>query len=312
MTISVREQAIFVEVEATPGTAETLVGADAVQVSNLQVNFAEDLRMIDRTIIRSSLNPAKSVYGGALIGFSFDVELKGSGTAGVAPRLGDLLRACAMDETVVTDTSVTYNPLSDLSAHETVTIGYREGGNYRIAEGCRGTFTMTAEGGQPARLTFNLKGRIVSETAASAPTPSEEATLPPPFVNASVAIGGFSAEIQSITLDVGNNVIAPVNPNNADGFGDVRITARNSRGTINPKREAIGTKDYVGIFRAGTNQAIATGVIGGTAGNRWALSVPVASFVNVGGADRDELLTYDLEFQAVDTDGTNDFAIAFT
>jgi hypothetical protein len=313
MGISVREQAIFAAVEQTPGTAETLAGGDAIQVMNLTVNPVSDIRMIEREIIRSSLNPEKAVYGGALYELQFDVEMKGSGTAGTAPRLGVLLRACGCEETVVASTSVTYNPISDLASHETVTIGYKEGANYRIVKGCMGTFSINSTAGEYARITFTMKGKIESETEASAPSASFETTVPPAFLGATFQVGGFAAPIETLTMDVQNQVTPGINPNNSDGFSDfVRITARNTVGTINPEVEAINTKDYVGILRAGTNQAIQTGAIGGSGGNQWSLSCAQAYFRNVGSADRDELLTYDIEFGAADTDGTDDFALQFT
>jgi hypothetical protein len=313
MGISVREQAIYVEVEAVAGTAETLVGADVVQVSNLTMNPIEDIRMIEREIIRGSLNPEQAVYGGALISFQFDVELKGSGTAGTAPRLGDLLRACGMDETVVPATSVTYNPLSDLASHETVTIGYKEGGNYRIAKGCMGTFTVNAAAGEYGKITFNMKGKIHSESVAAAPTASFETTVPPAFLGATFTIDSFAAPIESISMDVANTVTAGVNPNNADGFADyVRITARNTTGSVNPEKELISDKDYIAMLRSGSSFVIGTGVIGGTAGNRWALSIDQAYFREASPGDREELMTWELGFGAADTDGTDDFALQFT
>jgi hypothetical protein len=313
MPISKRNQAIFVEIEAVPGTAETLVGADAVQVMNLNPNPAEDLRLIEREIIRSSLNPEQAVYGGALFGFQFEVELKGSGTIDGQPRFGDLLRACGIDETITASTSVVYNPLSDLTQHETVTIGYQEGGNFRIVKGCRGTVSLNLTAGQYGKFTFNMKGRIHSETQTAAPTPSFETTVPRAFVGATFVIGGFAAPIEALTLDVGNTIAVGANPNNADGFSTLMtITARQTRGTVNPERELIGTKDYIGLFRAGTNQAIQTGVIGSVAGNRFALAIPNAYFRNVSPEDRDELLTYGIEFGARDTNGIDDFTLTMT
>lgn len=313
MGISVRERAIFVEVESVAGVAETLVGADVVQVFNLSVNPIENVRLIDREIIRASLNPEQSTYGGALLGFQFDVELKGSGTIDVAPRWGDLMRACSMDETIVGATSVTYNPISTLASQETTTIGYKEGGNYRIAKGCMGTFSLNLTAGQNPTITFNMVGRISSESVAAAPTPSFESTVPVPFLGATFSIGGFAAPIESLTLDVQNTVATGVNPNNADGFATLpSITARNTQGTVNPEAELISAKDYVGLLRAGTTQAIQTGVIGSTPGNRYALAIPLAYFREISPGDREELLTWEIGFGARDTDGTNDFSIQLT
>lgn len=312
MGYSTREQAIFVELEAVAGVAETLVAADCVQVQDLQVNLAEDLRMIEREIIRSSLNPEQAVYGGALLSFQFTVELKGSGTIDAAPRYGDLLTACGMTETVTASTNVVYNPNSTLSTHKTATIGYKEGGNYRIAKGCRGTFSIDLTAGQYGKITFNMKGRISSETAAAAPTPTFETTVPRPFVGATFVIGSYAAPISKLTLDVQNNVVVSPNPNDAEGFGEVRIVGRNTKGSVDPERELISTKDYIGLFRAGTTQAISTGTIGSVAGNRFALSIPSAYFRNPAANARDEVLTYDIEFGAKDTDGTNDFSLTLT
>jgi hypothetical protein len=312
MGYSTREQAIFVEVEAVAGVAETLVGADCVQVQDLQPNLAEDLRMVEREIIRASLNPEQAVYGGALLGFQFTAELKGSGTIDVPPRYGDLLQACGMTETINAAASVVYTPNSTLSTHKTVTIGYKEGGNYRIAKGCRGTFSLDLTAGQYGKLTFNMKGRISSESAAAAPTPSFETTVPRPFVGATFVIGSFAAPISKLMLDVQNNVVVSPNPNDAEGFGEIRIVGRNTKGSVDPERELISTKDYVALFRAGTTQAIQTGTIGSVAGNRFALAIPLAYFRNPAAGARDEVLTYDIEFGAKDTDGANDFSLTMS
>lgn len=312
MGYSVKEQALYAELEAVAGTAETALGTDVVQVANLKPNPAENARMIEREIIRSSPNPEQAVYGGSLFGFSFDVELKGSGTIDSPPRYGRLLKACGMTETINASTSVVYTPMADLSSAPTVTLSYREGGNYRIVKGCRGTFSIDLTVGAYGKITFNMKGRIHSESAASAPTPSYEATVPRAFMGANFTVGAFAAKISKFTLDPQNNLVMPPDPNDAEGFSLPRLTSRNTKCTIDPERELISTKDWIALFRAGTNQAIATGTIGGTAGNRFAISVPNAYVRNPSAADRDELMIYELELGARDTTGADDFTITLT
>lgn len=312
MTISTREQAIFAAVESVVGTAETLVGANAIQVMNLQFNPVESLRLIEREIIRQSLNPEKAVYGGALLGFTFDVELKGSGAAGTAPRMGVLLRACGLSETVVASTSVTYEPDSTLADHDAVTIGYMEGANYREATGCRGSVSFNMTTGEYGRASFTMVGKIESESETAAPTASYESTVPPAFLGATFQIGGDAYPIEALTLDVQNTISRSPDPNEDDGYGLIRVTARNCTGTVNPEAQAIDTKDWVGILRAGTNQAIQTGVIGGTGGNQWALTMAQTHFRNISYGDREALLINEIEFGAHDTDGTDNFALQFT
>jgi hypothetical protein len=310
---SVKEQGIFVKLEAVYGTAETLVGADALLISNLSANPVADVRMIERDVIASSLNPKKAIYGGSLFELSFDVEIAGSGTAGTPPQaLGALLQACGMDETIVASTSVTYTPSSDLSSHAGVTIGFREGANYRIIKGARGNVSLNATTGEYGKLSFTMKGRIESETETSAPTPTFPTVDPYPFLGATFSVGGYAAVINALTFDVSNTIAVAPNPNNADGFGEIRITARRPNGTFDPEATAIGTKDWVGTLRNGTNQAIQTGVIGDTGGNQWALSIPYGYFRNISYGDREQLLTHSIEFAAADTDGSDDFSLQFT
>lgn len=306
MTISVREQALFAKLESTFGTFNTPVGADALQVMNLKPNLAENLRWINREIIRSSLNDEQGLYGGALFGVEFDVEVKGSGTAGTAPRFGPLLQACGMSETIVAVTSVTYKPSSTISTHKGVSIGYKAGGVYRTAKGCRGTVSFTAAAGMPAKLSFKMVGHINTEADAAAPTASFETTRPAPFLSAAFQIGAFTCPIAELSLDVANTVAISPDPNSSDGYGEVRVTARKTAGKVNPEAKLIATKDYVGIFRANTLQAIVTGTIGGTAGNRWALNVPNGYFMNVPFGERDQLLTHEIEFGAAESASLDD------
>lgn len=310
--ISVREQALYAAVEATPGTAETLAGTDVLQVMNLQPNPVENIRLLERQIIRSSLNPEQAVYGGALFSFQFDVELKGSGSAGSAPRLGRLLRACGMDETIVASTSVTYTPSSDMANHDTVTIGYREGPNYRVVKGCRGNVTFNLTAGEYGVLSFRMVGKIHSESEASAPVPVFETTIPRAFLGATFSIGGTSIPIEALTFDLQNNIAIAPDPNQTDGFGEIRITERNTQGTVNPEAQKISTKDFIALLRSGTTQAIQTGTIGSTAGNRWAIAVPKAYFREIGYGEREGLLTKEITFGCVEDSGDDEISIQFT
>jgi hypothetical protein len=313
MGYSVKQQGIFVEVEASSGTAETLIDADAILIQNLQFNPTESLRLIERNVINSSLNPRKAIYGGSLLGFQFEVELKGSGTAGTAPQaLGDLLRSCGLDETIVAVTSVTYNPLSDLSQHESCTIGLRQGDNYRIAKGCRGNVSFVFPTGGICLARFNMIGHIESETQAAAPTPAFQAGTPPAFINVAFTVAATEFPIAELVLDCQNQISMAPDPNATDGFGAIRVTSRNSQLTLDPEDQGISTKDWVGLLRAGTSQAVATGTVGSSAGNRFALSVPLAYERDVQFGDREELMITNITMGCEDTDGTNDFSLVFT
>lgn len=312
MGYSTRQRAVFAAIEAAVGTAETLAGTDVVQVQNLRYNPIENLEFQEREIIRSSLQPEQGVYTGALGGLSFDVELKGSGSAGTAPRLGRLLRACGCQETIVASTSVTYTPDSDLDAHDAITLGYRDGDNWRVLTGCRGTFSINMTARKTALISFQFKGHIDSEDEDTAPTASAEATVPPAFIGASFTMASVAYPITALTLDVGNTVEAADDPNQTDGFGEVRVTERNSRGTVNPEAQPIDTKDFIGVLRAGDTEAIATGVIGPDAGNRWAVSFPAAYYREISEEERQGLAAYAIGLGLKESSGDDEFSLQFT
>ena len=97
---------VAAKAETTEGTAISLAGADA----NFQVmepKFELMVPMFKREILDVALSPFAMIPGTRLGKISFKVENKGSGTAGTAPAIGKLLKACGFGETVVAVTSVT-------------------------------------------------------------------------------------------------------------------------------------------------------------------------------------------------------------
>lgn len=313
MTIAIKEQAIWAAIEAIYNTEETIVATDVIEVENLQANPTESIRIIERNIIISSLAPQRPQYAGSLFGFSFDVELKGSGTAGTAPRIGRLLQACGMGETIVASTSVTYEPSSSVSTHASLTIFYKEGVNLRKVTGARGNASVNIDAGGRLMVSFTFIGHIASEAQAAAPSETAETTLPPVFIGATFQSGGFAVAIGKLAIDLGNTMSIAPDPNAADGYGVIRIGARKLAGSFDPEAQGITTKDFIGELRAATAFALQTGVLGGTAGNQVALSLPVCQFVNAGPGDREALLVYDMSYGAFPTSaGDDDIAIALT
>jgi len=85
-------------VDAAPVASE-----DAILVSNVAPTV--ETQELERNTYRKSLSKQASVIGRKTAQITFDKELKGSGSAGTAPEIGKLLRACGMSETYVPDTA---------------------------------------------------------------------------------------------------------------------------------------------------------------------------------------------------------------
>lgn len=88
--------------EPTWSNVETAANAN-ILVYDPQINYS--VGRFDRNPLRSQIGTLASVPTTETAELSFTCELKGSGTAGVAPSIGKLLRACSMTQTANTGTA---------------------------------------------------------------------------------------------------------------------------------------------------------------------------------------------------------------
>lgn len=99
-----RKAVLLAKAESTEGTEVTpSASTDAVAIENLQ--FTPQLNVVNTNEHSDSLDGFGSIAGGILGELGFDVPMKGSGAAGTAPEVSDLLKACGLAETI-TSTAV--------------------------------------------------------------------------------------------------------------------------------------------------------------------------------------------------------------
>ena len=307
-----RRSILAAKIEDTYGIDAGPTGAHAMRVEELDLSLGEGARMLERPAHRGSLAPLKQVYGGALAALSFSVPLSGSGAAGVAPEFGVLLKACGLSEDVIASTSVTYAPSSDASGHDSLTMAFYEDGTLYRLTGCRGTLSISAPAGEPARLSFTFTGHVDGPTDAALPTGTFDQTTPPTFRGASFTVDSFAATIASLTMDVQNQLATPPSVNAADGYAAIRITGRDVIGSIDPEKVLVATHDFIGKWRSGAVMALTTGVVGSTPGNRWRLDLPAISYREASRGDRDGIVTYELGFGASEAAGDDEFSLTLT
>lgn len=306
----VRRRVILAKVESTYNTDPTPTGvANAILIEDLNWQ-PEGLRMVDRPAIRSSLGTLQQVYGGSLLAVSFLCEVKGSGTAGTAPEIGDLLLGCAFAETIVASTSVTYLPAS--ATQSSITLYVYEDGTLIKLTGCRGTVDFTGEVGGRLMASFTFQGHFSGPTDVALATPTYDSTVPPILINGNFTIGAYGAIIQALNFTPGNTLETPPNLSAADGYGEVLVTGRDANGSFNPEQTLVATKDFMAAFKAGTLEALDSGVIGATAGNQWQITMPAVYYRNINPGDREGVLAYDLPFGAAENATDDEISIAFT
>ena len=306
MSFAIKEEDLWAAIETTYNTEEAIIDTDVLEVENLVANPTESVRIIERNIVRNSLAPQVIQYGGSLFGFTFDTEWKGGGTAGTPSRMSRLVRACGCKETIVPIVSVTHEPESDTSLHDSLTFFYKEGPNLRKVTGARGNAVLNVDAGGRFMFSFTFIGHIASEAEAVAPAETPETTEPPIFRGAAFTANAITTAIGKLSIDLGNTLSIAPDPNSADSFGVIRIGARKVAGSFDPEAQGIATQDFIGDLRAATEFALASGVLGIAAGNQIAVSLPRCQYMNIAPGEREALRIYEASFGAFPTAAGDD------
>jgi len=306
----VRNELIMAKIEATYNVDSLPVPTlNAILV--MEPSWAhEGLRMVERNPVRASLAPLKSIYGGSLMTITFSVEIKGSGTIAVAPEFGVLLRSCGKAETITALTSVAYDPAS--VGYESCTMVYNEDGIQRKLTGCRGDVSYDFETGSYGKASFTMTGHIATETDVPLPNGSYDSTVPAVLINVPFTIGAYSAAISKLAFAMGNSLAYPASISAIDGYGEIRIGSRKVVGSFDPEAVLKATNDFVGQFRAGTNMALDTGVIGSVVGNRYRATMPSISYTEIAPGDREGIRIYDTSFEASEVTTDDEMQLLFT
>ena len=305
----VNREIILAAIESAYKTDAEPAATDAILVEDLQWSLA-GLRMNERPAIRGNIGKLQQIFGGHLVNVSFSAEIKGSGTAGTAPEIGTLLRACGMGETVVATTSVAYSPVSE--DHESISIYfYRDGKLFKIV-GNRGNVSMALEAGATGKMQFSFTGHLLSETDAAMITPTYDSTVPVAVIGAGFSIGSYSAVISALNSDLGNTLATPPDINAGNGYAEVRITSRDVICSFDPEETLLAANDWLGDLQAGTTMALDTGTIGSTAGNIYQVTKPAVYYRELAPGDRDGLRTLDVSCGCAESSGDDEMTITFT
>lgn len=99
MAIRTKFQALLAKIESTPGVdASPVAGSDALACENIRITGNPNV--INTNEYTGTIDSLAPIVGGMPFQITFDVPVKGSGTAGTPPEFGKLLKACGMAETI--------------------------------------------------------------------------------------------------------------------------------------------------------------------------------------------------------------------
>lgn len=255
MSFLTRNAVILAKKETTYGTDATPAGANAILVRNLSVT-PQQAEFADRDVIRPFYGASESLPTGISAQIEFEVELQASGTLGVAPGWGPLLRACAFAETITAGASVAYSPVS--SGFESLSLVYSLGSetSTRLLHkllGARGTVQFVINSKAIPVMKYRFQGlysAVVDDTTTL--TPDFSAFQTPLTSNAkntpTFALHGVSSPMAEFSLDVANTLAYRA----LIGEESIKLTDRKSTGSITFDATSVATKNWWDIARYAT------------------------------------------------------------
>jgi hypothetical protein len=300
---------ILAKIESTYGTSAAPTGAEAILVSDLDVKPLEvDLK--DRELITPYYGNTEKVVSERMVEVSFSVEMAGSGSAGTAPKYGACLQACALNETIVAATSVTYAPVS--TAIKSVTLDFYADGTRHLVTGCRGTFSLEGEVGEIPKFAFEFTGLYTAPTALATPSATFTDQADPVVMSAdnttAVLVHGYACPLESFSLELSNEVVYR---QLAGTTRRVVITNRKPEGEVQIETPAIGSKDY---FAAISSQTLGAMEFqhGQVAGNIVTFEAPAVNLGSPSYEDSDGVLMLSMSFMPNPVSGNDEFTLVYT
>ena len=312
MALLLRKRLIVIETESVYGTDPTPTGADAVLVRDLSIT-PQSSDVVSRDLIRPYLGASQQLLANTRVECTFSVELAGSGTAGTAPQYGKALKACGLAETIVANTSVTYDPVS--TGFESVTIHYNIDGVRHKMTGCRGSVAISANVGEIPTLDFSFTGiyNAPDDSAILTPTYANQAD-PLLFKNGNTTnfqLLSYAGALQNFSFELGNAIIY------RDLIGsskEVLITDRAATGSVSIEAVLMATKDY---FAAAVDDDAALGNLqfthGTAAGNIVQFTSSKVDIGDVSYGDSDGIAMLEIPFTCVPESAANaEFDLVYT
>lgn len=204
------------KIESTPYTAETLTNADYnLLVKNLK--FTPTIERYKQKFDVGDFDNFADVPGKRMGEVSFDIDLRGSGTASTAPKDGKLHKACGFREEINSTFGVVYIKDSNVNAvpgtAEFVLKGSGAGpvGVKIKMRGCMGDIEFKyVKTGEPYGASVKLKGALVSVADLSVgqlPVATGwDTTTPPATLSAALKLHGYALNANTLNIKLNNKI----------------------------------------------------------------------------------------------------------
>lgn len=238
-----RKVVVFTRSDTTPGTPETTFNPalHTMLLFNENNPVQPDTRIVELNPTRASFTKNKQLVGRTLHMFKPTTVLMGSGTLGVAPFFGPLLKSCALNEVIgvaAGSSYVAYVPISTGIVSSTSWV-YRHDIMHRVGSAL-GSATIDGKAGEGNMIAFDLAGLYSVTPVAPQPSgivyPIDRKVQ---IENAAFQIAGLGAGaaiIQTVKFDLGVVRVERPDYSSSKGLKGLAITDR--KPTINLQIEA--------------------------------------------------------------------------
>jgi len=311
-----KQKLLLAKIESTYGTDPTpAFNANEVEAFDISINYP--FEVLERNLNREDISQTAPISGKQLVEISFTCEVKGSGTRGTAGRLSPLLKACNFTEALTGSTSAVY---ATASTPYSCTIYFYEvnattSGNYKLHKitGCKGDVSFENVAGQIPIAKFNFKGLFNKPSDVSDPgNPTYETTDPNVVSNATFTFDSdTSMIIESMTINVGNEISERPSVNNVRGVHSYIITGRKPTMNINPEVVLESELDFWGNL-SGSSSVAASLFISGATGNQVLFEMPVVTIDSIAAGNRNGMSIMDIPCHLGASSGNDEITITIT
>jgi hypothetical protein len=142
-------------------------------------------------------------------------------------------------------------------------------------------------------------------------TPTYPTDMPLRYAGGLAEWNNVNLCVESATIDAGNTVIMRECPTTAAGYISAFITDRIPTVSINPEASTIAAQDRWAAWLASTEFALELDVAGPTT-SVLSFDAPKAQIINSQEADREGMVTDDIEFQCNKNGATHDEELSIT
>jgi hypothetical protein len=297
------------KIEGTYATDSTPLAANAILAKNVTFKPMEG-EDVDRQLLARYFGASEKIPAALYSMIDFDVEWVPSGTEGVAPGWGPLMRSCNAAETIVADTSVEYTPITDSGESCSLYVGLGPWRHKML--GTRGDWNLKLDAQGIPHLHFSMMSLFTVPAAASAVTPDYSAWQEP-LVASNVntptfTIGGADFVLRSFEF----NRAAAVERRLL--IGEEKIIVTNSDESAKATVEAVAPGTYNPFSLAITRTKQEIELVHGTAAGKIAtLTLPTAQQMRLAGYENQQGITeWPLDFSVLPDAGNDQWSMLLT